>query len=70
MKQSKEFETADSSARHVKTLAQALAHKVALDEKELIILLSLLEDASSSHATYDPNRLAEGRVSRRFRHSC
>ena len=50
MKQSKEFETADSSARHVKTLAQALAHKVALDEKELIILLSLLEDAKTSNA--------------------
>jgi DNA-binding Lrp family transcriptional regulator len=50
MKQSRKFETADSRARHVKTLAQALAHKIALDEKELIILLSLLGDAKTSNA--------------------
>ena len=50
MKQSREFETADSRAHHVKTLAQALSQKIALDEKELIILLSLLEDAKTSNA--------------------
>ena len=50
MKQSKEFETADSRARHVIRLAQALAKKIALDEKELIILLSLLGNAKTSNA--------------------
>jgi DNA-binding Lrp family transcriptional regulator len=49
MKQSKVFETADSRARHVIRLAQALAQKIALDEKELIILLSLLEDGKTSN---------------------
>ncbi|MFZ0010703.1 MAG: winged helix-turn-helix transcriptional regulator [Halobacteriota archaeon] len=50
MKQSKEFETAGSRARHVTRLAQALAKKIALDEKELIILLSLLGNAKTSNA--------------------
>jgi DNA-binding Lrp family transcriptional regulator len=49
MKKSKEFETSDSSARHVVRLAQALAKKIALDEKELIILLSLLTNAKTSN---------------------
>jgi DNA-binding Lrp family transcriptional regulator len=49
MKQSKEFETTDSRARHIVRLAQALAKTVALDEKELIILLSLLGNAKISN---------------------
>ncbi|MGB9371702.1 MAG: winged helix-turn-helix transcriptional regulator [Halobacteriota archaeon] len=50
MKQSKEFGTVDSRARHVIRLAQALAKKIALDEKELTILLSLLGNAKTSNA--------------------
>jgi len=49
MKQSNEFETADSRARHVIRLAQALAKTLSLDEKEVTILLSLLGDAKTSN---------------------
>jgi DNA-binding Lrp family transcriptional regulator len=49
MKQSKEFEIPDSRPPHVIRLAQALAKKIALDEKELIILLSLLGNAKTSN---------------------
>ena len=49
MKQSKEFEIRASRSPHVQRLAQALAKRVALDEKELIILLSLLGNAKTSN---------------------
>jgi DNA-binding Lrp family transcriptional regulator len=49
MKQSKEFDSTDSRARHIVRLAQVLAKTVALGEKELIILLSLLGNAKTSN---------------------
>jgi len=49
MKQSKDFETPDSTPSRVTRLAQALAKTAALDEKDLIILLSLLADAKTSN---------------------
>jgi len=49
MKQLKEFAIPDSRPPHVIRLAQALAKRVALDEKELIILLSLLGNAKTSN---------------------
>ncbi|MFZ0926721.1 MAG: winged helix-turn-helix transcriptional regulator, partial [Halobacteriota archaeon] len=47
MKQSKEFEP--DSSPHVTRLTQALAKTIAIDEKDLIILLSLLASAKTSN---------------------
>jgi DNA-binding Lrp family transcriptional regulator len=49
MKRNDEFETQGLRARKVTKLAQALGRKIALDEKELVVLLSLLANAKTSN---------------------
>ena len=49
MKQSEESENSDSQARQIARLAHALAKKIAFDEKELVVLLSLLANAKTSN---------------------